>query len=425
MAMHQGSFESTSTPTDLAIGGDGMFIVRGENADDLYYTRAGNFRFDMEGYLVNPEGMRVQGWVMNEDGMESGSIADVQLNSFTSSPEETQKMTLITNLDSGSDSNSAVLHSQWDSSNDPPIDAIDFEYQATVKVYDSLGESHDVTIYYDKGVVDDTWEYMITCNPEEDMRAGAGPSSDASVEACAGLLARGTLTFDASSGHLAEGGTPLTVYRFDDTPATVDWTDTTAAGNWAQQTVGLPPPAGAGDMSINGYFEIVGQFITGQDVSIELDLGTVYDGTNWENDAVTTTEYSKASTTTFQAADGFKAGELQDVDVNQDGIVKGIYSNGELIELNRVALAKFIDYQGLRKEGGSLFRETRESGEAIVTFAGTNGLGAIAPNSLEMSNVDIANEFVKMITNQRGYQANSKIISTVDQLLQEIIQLKR
>ena len=103
----------------------------------------------------------------------------------------------------------------------------------------------------------------------------------------------------------------------------------------------------------------------------------------------------------------------------------GVYSNGQLLYLNRVALAKFIDVQGLYKIGGNLYRETRQSGEAITNHPGTNGLGNISPNSLEQSNVDIANEFVKMITSQRGFQANSKIITTVDQMLSETIAMKR
>jgi flagellar hook protein FlgE len=106
-------------------------------------------------------------------------------------------------------------------------------------------------------------------------------------------------------------------------------------------------------------------------------------------------------------------------------VLTGIYSNGQLMPLYRVALAKFTNTQGLHKAGGSLYRATRESGDAITNRPGTNGLGSIAPNSLEQSNVDIAAEFVKMITTQRGFQANSKIITVTDQMLQDLINLKR
>jgi flagellar hook protein FlgE len=116
---------------------------------------------------------------------------------------------------------------------------------------------------------------------------------------------------------------------------------------------------------------------------------------------------------------------LQSITVGVDGSITGQYSNGEVITLYRVALAKFQNDQGLYKEGGNLFRETALSGDPITGRPGTNGLGNISPNSLEQSNVDIATEFVKMITTQRGFQANSKIITVTDQMLAELIALKR
>ena len=156
-----------------------------------------------------------------------------------------------------------------------------------------------------------------------------------------------------------------------------------------------------------------------------LNLGSHNDGTSWVNDSLTTTQYSRSSSTTFQSATGYGAGDLQGVDVSTDGLITGKYSNGQLIPLYRVALAKFQNNQGLQKQGNSLYRETRESGYATTNIPGTNGLGSISPNSLEQSNVDIANEFVKMITTQRGFQANSKIITVTDQMLANLINLKQ
>ena len=142
-------------------------------------------------------------------------------------------------------------------------------------------------------------------------------------------------------------------------------------------------------------------------------------------DALSTTYYSSASTTVFQTSTGYGAGDLQSISVDTDGVITGSYSNGQVTPLFRVALAKFQNVQGLFKEGGNLFRETRNSGDAITGQPGTNGLGSIAANSLEQSNVDISNEFVKMITTQRGFQANSKIVTTVDDMLSEVINMKR
>jgi flagellar hook protein FlgE len=399
-SFEQGSFESTGNATDLAIGGDGFFMVREPDSDRLFYTRAGNFRYDKDGYLTNPEGYIMQGWVLDENGDDVGSVVDIQLESFTSPPESSEHITLITNLDSDQASNTADLGAAWDAViNSPPIQSNNYEYQTTVKVYDSLGSTHDITVYYDKNASSKSaWDYLVTCNPQEDLRTGFAGT------ATAGLLARGTITFSEDSGTILPNGLTME-------------TLSAPAGPWA-----------AGTTNANGYFTFSPDFIggTGTTMDIEFDVGAKDDGTGaFVNDSLTSTQFSRASTTTFQSADGYGAGDLQGVDVDVDGVITGIYSNGQLIELNRVALAKFLNIQGLHKEGGNLFRETRDSGTAITNHPGTNGLGDISPNSLEQSNVDIATEFVKMITSQRGFQANSKIITTVDQMLSETIQMKR
>ncbi len=183
------------------------------------------------------------------------------------------------------------------------------------------------------------------------------------------------------------------------------------------------------DIKNTGYFEFTADFLGGEfgstETSIKLDIGTKYDGINFVNDSLSTTQYSKSSTTVFQDADGYAAGDLQGVDVATDGVITGVYSNGQLIPLFRVGLAKFLNNYGLSNEGGNLFRETRESGGAITNKPGENGLGTLAPNSLEMSNVDISEEFVAMIVNQRGFQANSKTVTTVDDMMQTVINMKR
>jgi flagellar hook protein FlgE len=404
-SFEQGSFETTGNSTDLAIGGDGFFVVREAASDSVFYTRAGNFRFNKEGYMVNPEGYVLQGWKLDADGEDVGSVSDIKLSSFTSAPEESGTITVITNLDADATSNSADMSAQWDGTASTPLDDSYYEYQTTVKVYDTLGSTHDITVYFDAGSSENTWQYLIACNPDEDNR------TDAPGDVHAGLLARGSLSFSAGSGTLNGSATSVTMETLTD----VD------AGTWTASST-----ATASDVSTSGHFVFRPEFISGEPMAIGFDVGSYWDGTSlWVNDALTTTQFSKASTTTYQSADGYGAGDLQSVDVDTDGVMTGIYSNGQLLYLDRVALAKFIDTQGLHKQGGNLYRETRQSGEAITNHPGTNGLGSISPNSLEQSNVDIAAEFVKMITSQRGFQANSKIISTVDQMLAETIQMKR
>jgi flagellar hook protein FlgE len=395
----QGSFESTDSTTDLAIGGEGFFIVRDpDSANNEFYTRAGEFSFDQDGNLVNPAGYIVQGWTLNETtGEDEGSIGDITLSSFTSSPSETDTMTMITNLDSDVTSSTADLSDSttgcWDGTATTPIQAAAYDYQSTVKVYDSLGSTHDITVYYDRTSNVNEWEYIITCDPSDDQRTAANSEG-------LGLLARGTLTFD-NNGTIT--GTTMEIYDGDGT-----------TGTWS-----------AASLSSNGYYQFEPTF--SDDMQIEFDTGTRYNSTTsaWEPQSLATTQYSSASATTFQSADGYGAGALQSVTVATDGAITGQYSNGEVIPLFRVACAKFQNEQALYKEGGNLFRETRLSGDPITGQPGTNGLGSISPNSLEQSNVDIATEFVKMITTQRGFQANSKIITVTDQMLSELIALKR
>ncbi|MFH1155825.1 MAG: flagellar hook-basal body complex protein [Pseudomonadota bacterium] len=849
----QGSFESTGNTTDLSIGGDGFFVLRQSGTQTSFYTRSGNFFFDKDGQLVNPEGYIVQGWELDGDtGDDIGSIKDIVLSAFTSPPKASTQITAITNLDADVESKTVVLSNLWDSSQDTYMEPTGFEYQTVVKVYDSLGTTHDVTIYYDK-IEGSKWEYVITCDPNEDNR-NLVQNTDSK-----GLLARGTITFSQGSGDIVNftmseftgrignvqasgvntpddvnftiknydampndgygfnlefngktwdfkdidqsgtvepdekpAGYPNAIISYSDdqhieivlaptspsdkeadikiklaqvavatdnisfdindkdalhvqgitgttytgetendnttlqindpsvltddvndvrliwNPVTQEWHWSNPAGaatagtlisdvstnaaftliatdvatvinagkmpmvsdsvdavfdgatwvwnmplkladfdsqvftftptnnpalsittqgtdgvvpsagtilNWngtgwdnegvvtgagsasammvltsgndstkvsmaiwddrlgvttgasvIQYTFGspitavggqtisfdivpsspseypnavitttagpqvfgvdfdgdavtdvlfdastsgvwaagntftftvnpdVPPEAyanavlagdqdkvyidvdGSGndsdredivftftdslkygettdpyddrseiafnikgstawreittdDVRRTGYYGFTADFLGGiegsTEMNIEFNIGTRYDGLNFVNDSLTTTQYSRSSTTTFQNGDGYGAGDLQGVDVGSDGVITGIYSNGQIIPLYRVGLAKFFNTQGLKNVGGNLFLETRDSGDAITNRPGENGLGTISPNSLEMSNVDISEEFVRMITTQRGFQANSKTITTVDDMMSTVIQMKR
>ncbi|MFO7885420.1 MAG: flagellar hook-basal body complex protein, partial [Desulfobacteraceae bacterium] len=197
-AFGTGSFESTGNSTDLSIGGDGFFVLRKSGTENNYYTRAGNFHFDKAGQLINPEGYLVQGWELDEEtGEDKGAIQDIVLDAFTSPPKKSSQMTAITNLDADAESKAVVLSNLWDSSADEYVGAGNYEYQTVVQVYDSLGSTHDVTIYYDKKS-DTDWEYTITCNPEEDERELVQGTTSK------GLLARGEITFSQSSGDILD-----------------------------------------------------------------------------------------------------------------------------------------------------------------------------------------------------------------------------
>jgi flagellar hook protein FlgE len=427
----QGSFESTSNATDLAIGGNGFFIVSPPNEETQYYTRAGQFRFDADGNFVNPEGYIARGWALDADGNDVGTLTDIQMNTFTSPPEATNRVTAITNLDSEDTSNVDSLFSTWDATSaSGPIGDTAYGYQTAIRVYDALGNSHDITIVYDKinaaseyndGTVDleNTWEYLVTCNPDDDLRtAFAGTEAQ-------GVLMRGTCTYNATTGVLES----ISAYEYSGSG------DPTDNANWVPTN----------SFSSDGYPQTEAEFVDGVSQPIAIQFGTrstngtwsggaatvadiAADGlstSTWEPQALSSTQYASSSTTVYQTQDGYGTGFLETISVDTDGVMVGHYSNGQILNLFRVGIAKFNNQQALNKVGGNLWSATRASGDAITGHAGTNGLGSISPNSLEQSNVDIAAEFVKMITTQRGFQANSRIITTVDAMLEELINLKR
>jgi len=187
----------------------------------------------------------------------------------------------------------------------------------------------------------------------------------------------------------------------------------------------FPPDTGVGTAYIFGLNGVsVFQTINGTQTEDGSQMGDTV-SVSFEPEALASTQYANSSTTIFQDQDGFAAGFLQSVAVDTAGVITGNYSNGQVLKKAQVALASFNNMAGLFKEGGNIFRETTESGAPVTGAPGTNGLGSIAPNSLEQSNVDLGTEFVKLITTQRGFQANSKIITTTDEMLNELINLKR
>jgi flagellar hook-basal body protein len=185
---------------------------------------------------------------------------------------------------------------------------------------------------------------------------------------------------------------------------------------------GLPLPAGdSTDIFGTSAFATIPADVASQDGS---EQGAVVT-TSFVPEALSTTQYASSSTTIFQDQDGFASGFLQSVSTDVNGVITGNYSNGQVLKKAQVALASFSNEQGLSKQGGTMYAATTESGAPVTGAAGSNGLGSISPNSLEQSNVDLGVEFVNLITVQRGFQADSKIITTTDDMLNTLIQMKQ
>ncbi|MBI5810108.1 MAG: flagellar hook-basal body complex protein, partial [Deltaproteobacteria bacterium] len=159
----------------------------------------------------------------------------------------------------------------------------------------------------------------------------------------------------------------------------------------------------------------------GQIISIDFGTSIAQAGTGTDG----TTQYGAASGISSMTQDGYASGALQRVSINQDGMISGIFTNGRSLTLGQVLLANFASTSGLASAGKNLYNETFDSGQPLIGAPNSAGRGLIQSSNLEMSNVDIAEQFVKMITAQRGFQASSKVITTTDEMLAELMTIKR
>ena len=245
------------------------------------------------------------------------------------------------------------------------------------------------------------------------------------------------LNLDAGAAVTDTYTTTLTAYDSLGNSIPVTITFTKGAGAWTA-AASIPASAGTGATisDPNFTFDTNGNLLTpaAPDPTVSLNLtngATPLQALTWDiyDDLGVSlgdiTGYASPSVTAFQTQDGFTSGSLRGVSVDEDGVVTGSYSNGQLVPLYQVVLADFPSYWGLGKMGDNLYAESRASGQPIPGTAGTASLGSISPSALEGSNVDLATEFVKMITAQRAFQANSRVITTSDEILSELINLKR
>ncbi len=363
----QGSFQTSANVFDMAVDGEGFFIVK-EGGGAKYYTRAGQFSLNKDGYVVNPEGLFLQGYLADATGRILGEVNDLQLGTTQSPPNTTANSTIAVNLDATAvaPTDPFTLDGNGDGNNDDPAN---FNSSTTITVYDSQGGAHTVTLYFVK-TGDNAWDVnYVHENPD--------PTDP--------------------DRYILAGTQSLT---FDENGALVDDNSGTAIDFDFGTSVTTPQP-------------ITFDFGTGTG---ETPPGTGLDGT---------TQFASPFSVLSISQDGYSAGSLETITVSENGIITGIFSNGQTRILAQMALARFVAPTGLLKMGRNLFAETYESGQPIVGNPTSSGLGRVLSNTLELSNVDLAEEFIKMISAQRGFQANSRMVTTVDDLMQELVNLKR
>ncbi|MEQ1792247.1 MAG: flagellar hook-basal body complex protein, partial [Nitrospiraceae bacterium] len=266
-------------------------------------------------------------------------------------------------------------------------------FSTSMTVYDSLGNSHLLTTYFTKAG-SNTWNYNVTANSNDVVTANY---ASANIDATLGItrVGAGTLTF-GTDGTLDRESVAI---RFD---------TGTAAG-----TAGTVP----GQMQIDFNGATPDQLLTyNYGTSVTTEGGNGLDGT---------TQFGSQSAVVQLTQDGYAAGSLQAFSVDGNGVINGRFSNGQLRALAQVVLARFPDPLGLTRTGNNTFAESGNSGQPVTGVPESAGLGKLKSNTLELSNVDLGESFIDMIAAQRGFQANSRVITTSDEILQELVNLKR
>lgn len=356
----QGNVDATEKNTDLAISGDGYYVLRGSDGES--YTRDGSFHFDREGYLVSNDNQRVQGFQADEKGTIINKTADIKFPRALVPAKATSLMKLDVNLDSRIGMDKIKTFDAKD-----PYNTSD--YSTGVEMYDSQGNKHLVTYFFNK-TSDRTWNYKGMVDGAE--VTGGTPGALSSVT-------EGQITFTVD-GKLDTETQTLNAFNFK-------------GGALQNQVVKVD----------------FGNSIT-------TDKGDGLDGSK---------QYGKESDLISWSQDGAAAGTIVNLSFNDEGMLTALYSNGATQDLAQISLAKFENSEALFKVGNNRLKEARDSGAASIGKPNRGGRGKLFAKSLERSTVDLALEFVNMIQNQRGFQANAKTITTTDQLLEEVINLKR
>ncbi|MBX2987648.1 MAG: flagellar hook protein FlgE [Bdellovibrionaceae bacterium] len=353
----QGNVDSTEKVTDLAISGDGYFKVKGSDGES--YTRDGSFHFDREGYLVTNDNQRVQGFQTDEKNRLINKTGDIRFPRALIPAKATTELKMDLNLDSRVEATKKF---------DPKDPYATSHYSTGVEIYDSQGNKHLCTYFFNK-TADRKWEYRGLVDGKEVTGGEAGTMSQ---------VCKGTLEF------------------------TVD-------GKLKSQSLD------------DSDFNFAGGALQNQ--KIKMNFGDAIDDGGKGIDG--SKQYGRQSDLITWGQDGAAAGTITGLSFNDEGILTAVYSNGQSADLAQISLAKFENPEAMFKVGNNRLKESRDSGSPALGAPGNNGRGKLFAKSLERSTVDLAAEFVNLIQNQRSFQANAKTITTTDELLNEVIQLKR
>lgn len=409
-----GQLQRTTSGTDLAIAGQGFFVVteKSENltlSDARLFTRAGAFKIDDLGYLQNTAGLYLQGWPVAADGTVNSDPSDmsrlrtINVGSVGGAAEPTTRVSLNANLKSsqfvnesaqvplpaGATAYDPALHSMSMYANDPST-GVKPDFEITVPVSDSKGGQRNITISFLKSNVANEWH--------AEVRAPAGTVTNADGQLRSGRVA---FTQDGRLDVATMLGWPAGTGLFDDPNNAV----LSIGASDGTPPSGPVPPVGDWDASLG----IAAQTIT-------FDLNASAGGL---------TQYDSTSIVQATYTNGTAFGNLTEVKIDDTGFVTAIFDNGVMRKIAQVALATFPSADSLTEVSGNAFRVSQNSGTYNLKAPGTGGAGLLGAQQLEASTVDLSTEFTGLITTQRAYSASSKIITTADEMLAELINIKR
>jgi len=366
----QGGLQVTDALTDLAIQGNGFFTVGNSKSESqesggLFFTRVGSFHFDQNGYLSDNNGGHVKGYMADREGELTSKLSDVRIVTSNIPPVQTSKLLMNVNLDARAD----VLEAEFDI-NSPEKTS---NFNTTMNIFDSQGRSHSMTVYFNRLENDEgiSWKYRALVDSTE---VTDGDSDEKFKE-----IGTGVVNFTPDGLLLSEEPESF-VANFKD-----------------------------------GAFP---------DQQIELDFGKNL-LTEEGNGVGASASTAARSDTIFHNQNGYESGNLKSLKIELDGTIRGFYTNGIQRALGAVAISTFENTDGLKKAGRNQFYKTLDSGPPRVGLAQTGTRGSVYSATLEESNVDLARQFVNMIMTQRGFQANSRSVTTTDSMMEEIVNLKR
>ena len=382
----QGNLQSTGVTTDLAIKGNGFFILK--DGQESFYTRNGAFSLDSNGTLVNPaNGMRVQGWMAEEINgqMIVKTAATPEDITIPVGSKDPARATTNVNFACNLDKNTPVIQEG------ASLDDIEKGTWGTEQViYDTYGNEHKLSVSFTR-VPDEpnTWQAVVNVDEENgdftQTRIGLGTTDGEQNTFFVTFDNMGALQYVTdSAGNVSNTEGEIVVQA----SYTVPESNPDEEGNPHRQT-------------------------------FNINLGTIG---SWKD---TITQSAQRSSTKAFYQDGYTMGYLDNFKIDSNGVITGVYTNGTTRTIAQVALATFTNDRGLEKAGDNTFVESNNSGMARIGESGVAGRGSLMSGALEMSNVDLSEQLTDMIVTQRGFQSNAKTIQTADTLLETVLSLKR